>query len=69
MSLMEQALLEVNKDRIVALRRLEEIESDYDKMMSIHPDSLFELVIESGGSLAMANAYRVARIKAEWKPS
>lgn len=61
-------VLDANMDRIKAVRWFEEIRKDPEKGNSLHPDTLFDLVMEATGSERLANAYRVAAIRAKWKP-
>ena len=51
--------------RLKALKKLEEVDGGLHP--NIHPDTLYDLVMEATGSEQLANAYRVSRIKSDWK--
>ena len=63
----EQALLEINKDRIVAQKKMTEIENSNEVFMSLHCDAIYDIVFEATGSKALASSYRVSRIRSDWK--
>lgn len=58
------AVLAANMPRLKALKRLEEVDAG---ALLLHPDYLFDLVMAAGLGEKVANAYRVGRIKADWK--
>lgn len=60
-------MLEANIPRIRAQRTLE----DYDngKIEWISPDRLYDLAMVATGDEALANSYRVNRIRADTKPA
>lgn len=64
MSIHEFAVLEANMPRIEAELLLDEYRQGNAQL---GPDRLFDTVMEATGNENLANAYRVARIKADWK--
>jgi hypothetical protein len=61
------AVLEACLPRIRAQRKLDEYKAG--RRPHMHPDDLYDCVLEATGSEKLANAYRVARIRADWKNS
>jgi hypothetical protein len=60
-------MLEANMPRLKAQRT----KDDYDtgKIKWLHPDVIFDVVMEATGSEELAKTYRVARIKADTPPT
>lgn len=50
--------------RLKALKVLERVDAGE---LKLHPDALFETVIEAGLGEKVANAYRVNAVKATWR--
>lgn len=57
-------MLAASMPRLKAMKQLEEVDAG---RLKLHPDSLFDLVMEATGSEKLANAYRVAAVKSTWK--
>lgn len=61
----EQAMLEAQMPRLKALKTLEEVDAG---RLTLHPDELYDVVMEATGSEKLANAYRVQAVRSKWKP-
>ncbi len=59
------AVLAANMPRIKAEAKLQEAD---EGKVTLHADELYDLCIEAGKGKAAANSYRVAAIRANWKP-
>lgn len=61
-------MLAANMPRLKARKRLDEIEANPERIGAMHPDELYDIVMTATGSEELASSYRVAAIKAKWKP-